>query len=152
MTADQVEEKSRRRRRRSSAEDADIENEEVGLTEGKGRATPGRRSRRGVSTQDEGNFITRPLRGIVEYFSGVRDEMRKVTWPTREELQRLTVIVTIVTVVSSLVLGAIAFAFTELFILGFENEIVFIIAGVLGVIAYFGFGRLFSQQDEELRY
>lgn len=151
MTAEQVEEKSKRRRRRASAEEEVEEeyDEERGLSEAKGRITPGRRNRAAV--QEEGNFITRPLRGILEYFEGVRDELRKVTWPTREELRRLTVIVTIVTIASSLILGAIAFAFTELFVLGFANEIVFVIAGVVAVLGYFAFQR-YLKNSENLPY
>lgn len=151
MTAEQVEEKSRRRRRRVNADgemDDELE-EDRGISEGKGRVTPGRRNR--VAEQEEGNFITRPLRGIFEYFEGVRDELRKVTWPTREELLRLTWIVALVTVISSLILGAIAFAFTELFILGFENEIVFVIAGIVAAIGYFAFQR-YLKSSENLPY
>ncbi|MEQ8673898.1 MAG: preprotein translocase subunit SecE [Aggregatilineales bacterium] len=151
MTAEQVEENSRRRRRRGNA-DGDMEeetDEERGLSEAKGRITPGRRNRAAV--QEDGNFITRPLRGIFEYFDGVRDELRKVTWPTREELRRLTGIVALVTVISSLILGAIAFAFTELFVLGFENEMVFVVAGAITVVGYFAFQR-YLKNSENLPY
>jgi preprotein translocase subunit SecE len=40
--------------------------------------------------------------------------MRKVTWPTREEAQRLTVIVLGVAFAFALFLGALDFAFSEL--------------------------------------
>lgn len=33
------------------------------------------------------------LSGLVEYLQGVREELRKATWPTRAELVRLTQIV-----------------------------------------------------------
>lgn len=152
MSTDQVEEKSRRRRRRRSAENDDSPEEqlEAGVTEGKGIATPGRRNR-GKEVQ-EGNFITRPLRGLFEYMNGVRDELRKVTWPTREELTRLTIIVSIVTVISALVLGGVSLIFTEFFILGFENEILFVIGGVVAVVGYFVVTRFFSGGQDTTPY
>jgi len=150
MTADQVEEKSRRRRRRRNNDEAEDleEDDDRSITAAKGTVTPGRRNR-GVEKQDEGNFLTRPFRGFFEYIEGVRDELRKVTWPTREELRRLTVVVTNVTIVSSLVLGTISFAFTEFFILGFDNEFVFLVGGVVGVALYFAASRIFAQSSNE---
>ena len=41
---------------------------------------------------------------IVEYFREARAEMRKVTWPTREEAINLTGIVLAVTIVMSIVM------------------------------------------------
>ncbi len=48
---------------------------------------------------------------IVRYVRDTRAELSKVTWPTREEGTRLTVVVLIVTVVASLFL----FSFDSLF-------------------------------------
>lgn len=158
MSADEAvkeESNSRRKRRRASEEESAIEAAETknsAFTEGKGRATPGRRNRRGGSNvkvaEQSGNALTRPFSGIIEYFQGVRDELDKVVWPTREELIRLTRIVILVTIASSMALGAISFIFTELFILGFENEIVFAVFFVIaGVIAYFGNRWMTNQGD-----
>lgn len=53
-------------------------------------------------------------RGI---FRGIRDiwaELRKVTWPTREEVTRLTIAVVVVAVVIGLALGGVDFFFNWL--------------------------------------
>src|SRR5450432_880657 len=84
--------------------------EERGITAGKGRATPGRRSQDEVE-ENSGNIATRSVGGIREYLDGVGSELSKVVWPTREEWQRLTVIVLVTLFVSSVVLGAIALFF-----------------------------------------
>ena len=39
---------------------------------------------------DGGNLATRTVGGVRDYLEGVRSELRKVIWPTREETQRLT--------------------------------------------------------------
>lgn len=134
---------SRRRRRRRSAPEEDVEEEaeEVveearGLTEGKGRITPGRRNQ--PEAESEGNFITRPLNSIVEYFQGVQSEMGKVAWPSREETIRLAVIVLTTLVVCAIVLGIIGLLFTELFRLGLDLPVLFIIlfAAIIGIAIY----------------
>ncbi|MCL4253047.1 MAG: preprotein translocase subunit SecE [Anaerolineae bacterium] len=118
----------------------DDEDDEAGVshTERKGRATPGKRSRQ-VETQEKGNFIVRFFRGIATYLRGVKEELEKVVWPTREELLRLSRIILIVTIFTALVLGALAILFNELFKIGFENNLVFLAffagVGVLYVIA-----------------
>lgn len=157
-----VEEKSGRRRRRRRGEndttdevmDAE-EAEERGLTERKGYATPSRRkagrrnTRGGEVVESGGGGIGGFFGGIREYFVGVQDELSKVVWPTREELIRLSRLVLAATIASSLVLGAFSFAFTELFILGFEQEWVF--AAFFGLV---GAGTLLymrrRQQQQEL--
>jgi preprotein translocase SecE subunit len=146
---DTLNEKSRRRRgfRRQQEEvepednveevDDEIEEEDDevssgrGMTEKKGRATRGRRTQEVEVTQSEGNIVSRPLRGMGEYFEGVRSEAQKIVWPTREETRRLTTIVLIVTVVAALILGVISLIFNELFIIGIQSPVIF---GVLFVI------------------
>lgn len=54
---------------------------------------------------------------FVRYLRGVRAEMRKVTWPTREMTLRLTGIVLAVTVSMSAALGVIDWALSKLFTL-----------------------------------
>ncbi|MBX3063981.1 MAG: preprotein translocase subunit SecE [Anaerolineae bacterium] len=68
---------------------------------------------REVSTSD-GNFLTRAVRGLTTYFRDTIAELRKVSWPTREETLRLTWIVIIVTVITAIVLGIISFVFSLL--------------------------------------
>src|SRR5258705_12424589 len=67
-----------------------------GITAPKGRATPGRRTQEIEEVKAETGIvhsITSPFRSISEYWEGVRSEMQKVIWPTRDETQRLATIV-----------------------------------------------------------
>jgi preprotein translocase subunit SecE len=112
-------------------EEEDDESSGRGLTEKKGRATRGRRTQEVEVTQSEGNIVSRPLRGMGEYFEGVRSEVQKIVWPTREETRRLTTIVLTVTIIAALILGIISLIFNELFIIGIQSPIIF---GVLFVI------------------
>ncbi len=43
--------------------------------------------------------------GLVEYFRGVLDELRKVVWPTREELARMTGIVIATVILFAVIIG-----------------------------------------------
>lgn len=144
-----MEEKRGRRRRRQveeqALEDADDEqveeagddDESRGLSERKGRATPGRRGQ--VEEEEEGNFITRPLYRIWNYFGDVRAELAKVAWPTRKETIELTRIVLVTTIISAIVLGAISLLFTELFRLGLDTPaiLVIVIIGAVVVTVYY---------------
>lgn len=155
-----TEEKPKRRRKRRSdggeANEAAIMEaeavEERGLTEGKGRATPGKRSR--AQETDQGNIITRPLRGMRAYFFGVRDELRKVTWPTREELTRLTIMTLVVTIAASIVLGIISAAYSELFVIGLTNgqEWVFVVFGAFVALAALAIYRYNANSRDDSPY
>jgi preprotein translocase subunit SecE len=50
---------------------------------------------------------------LFRYFRETRGELRKVTWPTRQESQRLTAIVLAVTALMSLFLGVLDFIFSN---------------------------------------
>lgn len=50
---------------------------------------------------------------VVRYLRQTRGELRKVTWPTRQESQRLTAIVLGVTAVMALFLGTLDFIFSN---------------------------------------
>jgi len=52
---------------------------------------------------------------VARYLKGVRSEMRKVTWPSREATLRLTGIVLAVTVSLSVALGVVDWVFSKLF-------------------------------------
>lgn len=54
---------------------------------------------------------------IVQYFKETRAELRKVTWPTRQEALNLTGIVLAVTVFMAALLGLLDFLFSKLFAL-----------------------------------
>jgi preprotein translocase subunit SecE len=52
---------------------------------------------------------------LVRLINETLGELRKVTWPTRDETMRLTAIVLVVLIVSALFLGAIDLLLTEIF-------------------------------------
>jgi preprotein translocase subunit SecE len=135
MTENAVEEKSSRRRRRKELAEAaaaapvaePVEEVEAHspVTAGKGRVTPGRRTQE--EEVKEGNFFTRAVNGLREYFSDVRSELEKVSWPTREDAIRLTRIVLIVLVIAAIVMGFINFVFERFVAFGIQNPIVFVV-------------------------
>jgi len=51
---------------------------------------------------------------LVRYFQDTGEELRKVTWPTREETLRLTLIVLGSTAAAALVLGLLDLLFQEI--------------------------------------
>jgi preprotein translocase subunit SecE len=54
-------------------------------------------------------------RGVrLKFFGEVVAELRKATWPTRQEAIRLTIMVIIVSVSVGLFLGAIDYGFTQM--------------------------------------
>ncbi|MFC1935384.1 preprotein translocase subunit SecE [Chloroflexota bacterium] len=64
------------------------------------RPSPGEAGRRG---------------GLFQFFGEVVSELKKVTWPTRAETVRLTLLVIAVSVSIGIVLGLIDMLFTRLF-------------------------------------
>jgi preprotein translocase subunit SecE len=94
-------------RRRRQAKRGIVETGESAAVVRKDRPTPSARQEAAPSR----NFIVRFVQNTREYFREVGVELRKVAWPTREEVNRLTRIVLIVTVVSSIFLGAVSFIF-----------------------------------------
>ena len=54
---------------------------------------------------------TRESNALVKYFNETRAELRKVTWPTREETKNLTIIIVIVTIAMAFVLGSLDYLF-----------------------------------------
>ncbi len=145
------EKRARRRKRRREAlnepAEATAEAAEKGITEKKGYATPSRR--KGESTQERPNPVVRFFGGIVEYFEGVRSELEKVTWPTREETIRLSNIVGIVTLISALVLGGLSIIFTELFNIGVDQPLVFVGVFVAFIALLYAYSRYMSQNSGE---
>jgi len=51
---------------------------------------------------------------IVKYFQDTRAELRRVTWPTREETRKLTLIIVAVTLVMAIFLGTLDYIFQGL--------------------------------------
>ncbi len=56
----------------------------------------------------------KPDNALVRYFKETRAELRKVTWPTREEATNLTLIVLGVTVAMAAFLGLVDYIFATL--------------------------------------
>jgi preprotein translocase subunit SecE len=151
MAESSIKEKRARRRKRrqdTPAEENDAAAEEIekGLTEKKDRATPSRRKGEvGQVTQTKSsNPIMRVFNPIREYIEGVRSELDKVTWPTREETLRLTYIVAAATVASALFLGGLSIIFTELFNIGVETPLVFLGVFVVFLVILYGYARFTS--------
>lgn len=152
MTAENAmdDKRGRRRRKVEPDEETDIdetdedEDEARGLSERKGRATPGRRATAEVA--QTGNFVTRPVRGLLAYLDDVRSELGKVTWPTRAETTRLTTVVLAVSVAAALILGAvISPIFTTLVRIGVEEAPVILaivfVAAIVGAVWYIRAGN-----------
>lgn len=96
----------------------------------KGRATPGRRNQ---EAEEQGNIFVRTWRSIREYFSEVRDELTKVTWPTREEVIKLARIVLSALLVSSIAMGLISLGMGETIRIGLDNPVVLVVILVAAV-------------------
>jgi preprotein translocase subunit SecE len=47
------------------------------------------------------------VKPLIEYFSASRIELAKVTWPTRRQLVRLTIVVILFSLVMAALLGAL---------------------------------------------
>ena len=60
---------------------------------------------------------------ISKYIRETRGELRKVTWPTREESQRLTAIVLGVTIAMAIFLGLLDFIFSN----GVQSLVTFVV-------------------------
>ncbi len=52
---------------------------------------------------------------IVKFIKETRAELRKVTWPTRQEALNLTAIVVAVTAAMAVILGVVDYLFSKLF-------------------------------------
>lgn len=61
-------------------------------------------------TQSKPNIVDRTK----EYLKDTRGELRKVSWPTRQQATNLTLIVLAVTAVMAAFLGALDFVFAQL--------------------------------------
>jgi preprotein translocase SecE subunit len=138
----------------SVEEDGEDEGSEArGLTAPKGRATPGRRTQEVEEVKAESGIvsgITSPFRTMAEYWEGVRSEMQKVIWPTREETQRLATIVLVVTIISSLVLGLLSLIFSAIIAAGLNAPLVVFGAIFLLAVVAFGFYLRSSNRGSSL--
>lgn len=54
------------------------------------------------------------MKPLLAYFAASRAELAKVTWPTRQQTIRLTIIVVIFSIVMAALLGVLDFLFSTL--------------------------------------
>ena len=57
----------------------------------------------------------RIVKGIIQYLSEVRSEMSKVTWPSRDQTVKMTIIVLIVSVIVGVLIGGLDLLLTRFF-------------------------------------
>ncbi|EKD62308.1 MAG: hypothetical protein ACD_52C00236G0001 [uncultured bacterium] len=55
-----------------------------------------------------------PLKNTLSFFSEVKSEVAKVTWPSKNEVTKLTMIVVTVSLLVGIYLGGLDFLFTKL--------------------------------------
>jgi len=98
-----------------------------------------------ATSKTEQSFFTRVIDPIIGYLRDTRAELRKVTWPTREEARNLTLIVLGAVAVMSIVLGVADLLFGEIMGGVVTGNPVWIGVGVLvvvsGVAAVYFMGR-----------
>jgi preprotein translocase SecE subunit len=140
MAENAIEETRKRRRRKSSPEEVEAVDEVEALDSGKGRATPGKRTREEEEETGTGNMVTSPFLRFRDYLVDVQAELAKVVWPTREEAWRLARIVLVALVLSAVVMGIISFLISQFVTFGLNNPIVFVVTFalvIIGVVYYF---------------
>jgi preprotein translocase subunit SecE len=102
--------------------------------------------RRNDEDEDEGNVLSRTGNVLVDYFDGVRSELGKVVWPTRDDVQRLTLIVIATLLICALVLGLISLGFTELFRVGLSQPLLLFVVIAVGVAGGYAFLRSLNRR------
>ncbi len=88
-----------------------------------------------ATSKTEQNLLTRVTGPIAGYLRDTRAELRKVTWPTREEAWNLTLIVMGTVIVMSLILGFADFIFGKIMRGIIIGNVVWVVVGVLVVVA-----------------
>ncbi|MFZ4814955.1 MAG: preprotein translocase subunit SecE [Phototrophicaceae bacterium] len=99
------------------------------------------------SVDQGGNFVVRWYQSTRNYVVGVRNEINKVTWPTREEASRLTRIVSIVLLSAAVALGGFAALFTFIFQVGIETPWIFLAVFVGFLLLLFGYDRYMQRSN-----
>ncbi|HSM43824.1 MAG TPA: preprotein translocase subunit SecE [Acidimicrobiia bacterium] len=92
---------NRQMRRLQEAEERRRKKEQEGQTKAQRRAAA--MQNRAAETTERKSFVAR----VRDYFHEVRVELRKVTWPTKDQMVAFTT----VTLITSVVLTAVIFAF-----------------------------------------
>ncbi|GAB4554364.1 MAG: hypothetical protein OHK0023_24390 [Anaerolineae bacterium] len=99
----------RRRRQMKRGELAAAVTASAATTTGKGRPTPSQRDE--DVAKESRNPLVRFFQRLRIYAAEVRAELQKVAWPSPEEVNRLTRIVLIVSVISAIFLGLFSLLF-----------------------------------------
>jgi preprotein translocase subunit SecE len=86
-----------------------------------------------ATSKSEPNAFNRLGDSVMNFVRDTRAELRKVTWPSREEAWRLTLIVLGAVVAMSLILGAADFLFAEIMRGIVSNSAIWIGLGVVVV-------------------
>jgi preprotein translocase subunit SecE len=87
-----------------------------------------------ATSKTEQNFLTRITEPFARYLRDTRAELRKVTWPSREEAWNLTLIVLAATIGMSLILGASDYLFSNIMRGVVTSNLLWVGIGVLVVI------------------
>lgn len=133
-------------RLRRDNEEFEEEEEETGqFTARKDHPTPSARDLKPRGTGSTGVINRIPVvRSIVGYFRGVAMEMRKVTWPDREEATRLTSVVLGVTIAFAIGLGLLDSFFGWWFQQAFHANTEWLFLVIAGVVAAVAGGMYFT--------
>jgi len=88
------------------------------------------------------------VRSVAAYLRGVVSEIQKVTWPTREETQRLTLIVLAVTAAFAIGLGLLTTFYSWWFQQAFhaDSEWIFLVVSAIVAVVSGGAYALFRKQ------
>ena len=54
------------------------------------------------------------MQGLLQYFREVAQELKKVSWPTKEQTYNLTLLVMGITVIAALYIGGLDYVFSRL--------------------------------------
>lgn len=111
----------------------------------KDRPTPSARALKPRGSGSTGLINRIPVvRSVWGYFRGVASEMRKVTWPTREETTHLTSVVLAVTIAFAIGLGLLDGFFSWWFQQAFHADSEWIFMAVAGIVTVVLSGSYFA--------
>ena len=68
-----------------------------------------------------GNAVSRSFRSLVQFYHEVQDEMRKVTWPDRNQLKDTTIKIIIFVLFIGAIIGAIDLVMQLVFVQGIPS-------------------------------
>ena len=78
-------------------------------------------NRRDVTPTTGGKGVSRSFRSLVQFYHEVQDEMRKVTWPDRNQLKDTTIKIIIFVLFLGAVIGVIDLLMQLIFVQGIPS-------------------------------